>query len=186
MIQLSRLEGFYWVGREGGFAAAVRAMPHKISQPAVYQQVRKLELEMECKLFERVGHGQMRLTSQGQRLYDHVAPFYENLSGIVRAVQANEFGGRLRIVAANRLITTLMPNWLKSTQASLPSLQVELTSTSSPSHELLKSGDADIVIDHFEMPNQPGFGQFKIGQATGFVAVSKNLALRMGLSLIHI
>ena len=68
--------------------------------------------EMECKLFEQFGHGQMRLTSQGQRLYDHVAPFYESLL-YSRAVQANEFGGRLRIVAANRLITTLMPNWLK-------------------------------------------------------------------------
>ena len=183
MIQLSRLEGFYWVGREGGFAAAVRAMPHKISQPAVYQQVRKLELEMECKLFERVGHGQMQLTSQGQRLFDHVAPFYENLSSIVRAVQANEFGGRLRIVAANRLITTLMPNWLKRTQASMPSLQVELMSSNSPSYELIKSGDADIVIDHFDALEQPDFGQFKIGQATGFIAVSNMLAERMGQKL---
>jgi len=42
-MQIARLEGFYWVARTGGYAAAARAFPYPLSQPAVFQQVRKLE-----------------------------------------------------------------------------------------------------------------------------------------------
>ena len=42
-MELSRFEGFYWVGRTGGYASAARAMPRAISQPAIYQQVKRLE-----------------------------------------------------------------------------------------------------------------------------------------------
>ncbi len=66
MIQLSRLEGFYWVGRTGGYASAARAFPYPITQPAVHQQVRKLEGEIGQRLFERVARGKMRLTPAGR------------------------------------------------------------------------------------------------------------------------
>jgi len=45
-IPIARLEGFYWVARTGGYAAAARAFPDPLSQPAVFQQVRKLEDEL--------------------------------------------------------------------------------------------------------------------------------------------
>ena len=39
MIQMHRLEGFYWVATAKGYTAAARAFPYPITQPAVYQQV---------------------------------------------------------------------------------------------------------------------------------------------------
>ena len=42
-IRLHQLEGFYYTGLTGGYARAAAAMPYPITEPAVYQQVRKLE-----------------------------------------------------------------------------------------------------------------------------------------------
>ena len=95
MIQIHRLEGFYWVAREGGYAKAARAFPYPITQPAVHQQVKKLESELNVQLFERVGKETMQLTAGGQRLYDFVKPFFERLPAVVRSVQGGDFAGVL-------------------------------------------------------------------------------------------
>ena len=55
MIQLHRLEGFYWVARSGGYARAARAFPYPITQPAIHQQGKKLETGLGVALRERVG-----------------------------------------------------------------------------------------------------------------------------------
>ena len=55
MINLQRIEGFYWVAKTEGYARAARAFPYPITQPGVHQQVRRLEEELGVKLFERVG-----------------------------------------------------------------------------------------------------------------------------------
>ena len=60
MIQLHRLEGFFWVAKTGGYARAARAFPYPITQPAVHQQVKKLESELELQLFERVAKDNSR------------------------------------------------------------------------------------------------------------------------------
>src|ERR1700753_2987382 len=73
-MQISRLEGFYWVARTSGYAAAARAFPYPLTQPAVFQQVRKLEGELGVRLFERVGKAEVRLTAAGRELYEHAAP----------------------------------------------------------------------------------------------------------------
>jgi DNA-binding transcriptional LysR family regulator len=86
MIQIHRLEGFYWVARTGGYARAARAFPYPITQPAVHQQVKKLEGELGVTLFERVGKSEMALTPAGIRLYEFVRPFYEGMAGVVRSL----------------------------------------------------------------------------------------------------
>jgi DNA-binding transcriptional LysR family regulator len=68
MIQLHRLEGFYRVALHNGYAAAARGFPYPITQPAVYQQVRKLEEELGTRLFERAGRDRVEPTAAGRRL----------------------------------------------------------------------------------------------------------------------
>ncbi|MCA9321778.1 MAG: LysR family transcriptional regulator, partial [Planctomycetes bacterium] len=46
MVQIHRFEGFYWVALTGGYARAARAFPYPITQPAVHQQVKRLEAEL--------------------------------------------------------------------------------------------------------------------------------------------
>ena len=148
MIQLHRLEGFYWVAREGGYAKAARAFPYPITQPAVHQQVKKLEAELGVSLFERVGKESIQTTAAGRRLFEFAAPFFEGLPGLVRGLQGGEYGGTLTIHAAPLFLRRLLPAWLQRLRAERPEVRVDLRETSSPDLEPLRRGEADLVVEH--------------------------------------
>jgi len=183
MIQLSRLEGFYWVGRSGGFTSAARAMPYPITQPAVYQQVRKLELELELKLFERVGRGEMRLTPAGQKLYDFVRPFFDGIPGVVRAIQADEYGGTLRIFAASKFIIELIPTWIAKLRKDRPDIRIELTEAEHPDTSPLDDSRADLIIDHFPEAIPEGYGCRRVGTTYGCFVMPTDIANSIDLSV---
>ena len=50
MIDLHRLAGFHLVATSGGYAKAARAADYPITQPALHQQVKKLEAEVGVEL----------------------------------------------------------------------------------------------------------------------------------------
>ncbi len=182
MIQLTRLEGFYWVGRAGGFSAAARAMPYPITQPAVYQQVRKLEIELELKLFERVGRGDMRLTPPGRKLYDFVRPFFEGLPGVVRAIQSDEYGGTIRISAANKFIVELLPDWIATLREDRPDIRIELTEAVHPDTSVLDDSQTDLIVDHFPEGVPDGYGSQLVGMTYGCFVIPAQIAARLDLS----
>lgn len=154
MIQLHRLEGFFWVARTGGYARAARAFPYPITQPAVHQQVKKLEGELAATLFERVGKDRMLLTPAGRRLYDFVRPFFEKLPGVVRSLQEGDYGGELHFQSAGLLLRHLLPAWVLNIRKRRPDIQVHLRETSMPDVEPLRNGEVDIVVDYLpEIPD---------------------------------
>src|SRR5687768_1222943 len=126
MIQLQRLEGFYWVARCEGYARAARAFPYPITQPGVHQQVKRLESELGVRLFERVGKDRVVLTPKSRALYEYVAPFYEGLSEVERSLRSGEVGGRLRIHASGHMLRHLLPPWLRRLQGERPDIEVLL------------------------------------------------------------
>ncbi|TDJ75659.1 MAG: LysR family transcriptional regulator [Planctomycetota bacterium] len=152
MIQVHRLEGFYWVARTGGFARAARAFPYPITQPAVHQQVKKLEGELGVTLFERVGKGEMALTPAGLRLYEFVRPFYEGMAGVVRSLQGGDYGGELSIRTASLLLRHLLPDWIKRLQERHPGIRVQLEETLKPDVEALRHGEVDLLVDYLPQP----------------------------------
>src|SRR5262245_37068880 len=114
MIQLHRLEGFYRVAYAGGYARAVRQFPYPISEPAVHQQVRKLELELGQRLLRRIAKDRMALTPAGQHLYDFCAPFFERLPAIEREITGGHFAGTLRVDAGPQEIRHLLPAFIRA------------------------------------------------------------------------
>lgn len=152
MIQVHRLEGFYWVARTGGYARAARAFPYPITQPAVHQQVKKLEGELGVTLFERVGKSEMALTPAGLRLYEFVRPFYEGMPGVVRSLQEGDYGGELSIRAASLLLRYLLPSWIKRLQERHPGIRVQLEETNAPDVEALLRGEVDLLVDYLPDP----------------------------------
>jgi len=168
MIQLNRLEGFYWVAREGGYAKAARAFPYPITQPAVHQQVKKLEGEIGVDLFERVGKDRIVLTPAGQQLFDFVAPFYTGLPGVVRRVQSGEAEGEIKIQSAPLFIHHLLPPWLRKLQRKHPGITVELTELEDIGCPRLLAGETDLVIGY--LPKIPkGVGTRRIGTIHAFI-----------------
>lgn len=153
MIQLHRLEGLYWVVREKGYAAAARAFPYPITQPAVYQQVRKLEEELGTPLFERVGRDRVEPTAAARKLYDFCAPFFEALPPLVRSITSGTFGGTLRVEAAPLEIRHVLPSWIQRLRAKRPDIEVQLTEVQTPDATRLLGGRVDLVVDH--LPSVP-------------------------------
>jgi LysR family transcriptional regulator, benzoate and cis,cis-muconate-responsive activator of ben and cat genes len=148
MVQLQRLEGFYWVARTGGYAKAARAFPYPITQPAVHQQVKKLEGELGVALFERVGKDRMQLTAAGSRLYRFVSPFFEQMPGLVRSLKSGDYAGMLRIHAAPMMLRQLLPAWIKRIQKLRPGIHIELREMAIPDVQILRNGDTDLLVDH--------------------------------------
>ena len=172
MIQLHRLEGFYWVARTGGYARAARAFPYPITQPAVHQQVKKLEAELGVALFERVGKDSIQLTAGGQRLFDFVAPFFEGLPGVVRALQGGEYGGTLTIHAAPLFLRRLLPDWLARLRERRPDVRVDLREMPVPELSRLRQGEADLVVDHLpEVPDD--IATMRVGTLRAFVVLPR-------------
>jgi DNA-binding transcriptional LysR family regulator len=146
-MNLQRLEGFYWVAKQQGYARAARAFPYPITQPGVHQQVRRLEDELGVKLFERVGKDKVVLTPRGQLLFDGFAPFYEQLRVLEARVKGGQVGGTLKLGAGGHLLRHLMPEWLRRLQAKRPDISVSLTELPHADLSLLRRGEADLLVD---------------------------------------
>lgn len=147
-IGLQRLEGFYWVARTGGFTKAAKALPYPVTEPAVHQQVRKLERELGSALFERVGRDRMALTPAGKALFDFVAPFLEKLPEEIRSIREGNHGGVLRIFAENLFIREMIPAWIRRIQKLDPKIRVELRAAPALDSELLLRGEADLLLGY--------------------------------------
>jgi DNA-binding transcriptional LysR family regulator len=148
-MQLHRLEGFYWVARTGGYARAARAFPYPLTQPAVYQQVRKLEEELGTRLFARTGGNQIELTDAGRQLYGFAAPFFDRLPAVVRAVQTGAFGTELRIGAEALVLHRLLPEWLRRLHRRMPEVQVDVRELAQGDPEPVQSGAIDLAVAYF-------------------------------------
>jgi DNA-binding transcriptional LysR family regulator len=179
MIGLHRLEGFFWVARTGGYARAARAFPYPITQPAVHQQVKKLEGDLSVALFERVQKDRMALTPAGERLYAFVAPFFEQLPGVLRSLQSGDYAGVLRIHAAPLMIRHLMPDWIKRVQDARPGIQIELRELATGDVGPLRSGDADMIVDY--LPEIPaGIASMQVATMHGFIVLPTKHPLAKG------
>ena len=146
MIQLHRLEGFYWVCKAGGYAKAARAFPYPITQPAVHQQVKKLEQDLGLTLFERVAKDRMLPTPAGRTLFDFVAPFFEHLDSVLRALKSGDYGGELHIDAQGILLRELLPSWLKRLKRKRPDVRIMLSEMVTFDVSRLRNGEADVVV----------------------------------------
>lgn len=173
MIQLQRLEGFYWVARCEGYARAARSFPYPITQPGVHQQVKRLEEELGVRLFERVGKDRVILTPEGRTLYDYVAPFLDGLPAVARSLRSGEMGGRLRIHASGHMLRYLLPPWLRRLQSQRPDIEVELFESKVPAVAAVRLGEADLLVDHLpEVP--PDFEARQVGKTRPFLVFPSN------------
>jgi DNA-binding transcriptional LysR family regulator len=170
MISLSRLEGFYWVAKTGGYARAARAFPWPITQPGVHQQVRRLEQQLSITLFERTGKDSVALTAAGQALFDAVAPFYEALPALEAAIQGGTLGGTLRIHAAGHVLKHFLPPWLRALQKARPDIEVALHEAKTADLELLRRSEADLLVDWVPVVPKDLEAQ-KIGEVKAFIVV---------------
>ncbi|MEC8253022.1 MAG: LysR family transcriptional regulator [Planctomycetota bacterium] len=148
MIDLHRLAGFHLVATSGGYAKAARAADYPITQPALHQQVKKLEAEVGVELLMRVGKDTMLPTPAGERLLEFVTPFFRDLPRVVEGVRTGDYDGALTIQAESLLIRQLLPPWLVALRKRRPQAQLTLQELTTVDLSALRSGAADVVIAH--------------------------------------
>src|SRR5262245_29092769 len=146
MVELHRLEGFHLVATQGGYARAARAASYPITQPALHQQVRKLEAEVGIQLLERVGRDQMRPTPAGAHLLAFLLPFFRDLPAVVKSLRSGEFDGTLSIQAESLLIRQLLPGWLLALRKRRPRTQLNLRELIDVDVAPLRTGAADVLV----------------------------------------
>jgi DNA-binding MarR family transcriptional regulator len=95
--RLQQLKGFCYAVQTGSISRAAERM--FLSQPSVSLQIQALEKELNVTLFERRGP-RIRLTPEGQTLYELSLPLLEGLDTLAREVRVRKFGGGSHDVVA--------------------------------------------------------------------------------------
>jgi len=131
-MSYSQLRAFHFVALKGGFSRAAEAM--HITQPAVSEQVRKLEQDYDVLLFNRE-RKQICLTRAGETLFLLTKQFFEierQIEEYISEARA-EMDGQIRIIADSaRHVTQIL---------------IEFRKRYPKVHVLLQSGNSEDVVD---------------------------------------
>jgi DNA-binding transcriptional LysR family regulator len=143
-MEWQQVVGFYQVAKLGSFTKAAKATFR--TQPALSQQIKALEEELDCHLFERIGKRKLRLTSAGERFLTFAESILENYDSL--RADLNELKGsqkgRLKIAAPFTTLYHLFPEVLKEYTESFPQVELTILDRSQQTViELVKSGDID-------------------------------------------
>jgi DNA-binding transcriptional LysR family regulator len=189
MDDLRLLKVLREVALRGSFSAAAEALSY--SQPAVSQQIARLEAQAGVKLLER-GHKGIELTPAGETLVRHTERILAQLAEAQAELTeiASSARGRLRIAAFATAAGTIVPLAVSAFRRVRPGVQVDLHLLDPPlSIPALRRGDFDLVITEeggFEAdPSLEGLGVERLMDDVLFAALPGDhpLATRRAIAL---
>jgi len=133
---------FYTVATCGNITKAAEKL--YISQPAVTMSIKKLENELEIKLFVRNKRGVV-LTSEGKVLYEYVSKAMENISLAENKIENFKKleTGNIRIGIGTNLTKFFLINYLEKFHKKYPKININLDT--SMTNELLKKLNEDKI-----------------------------------------
>ncbi|MCR4651386.1 MAG: LysR family transcriptional regulator [Lachnospiraceae bacterium] len=143
---LDYIKVFYYVAKTGSLTKAAEEL--MVSQPAVSQAVKQLEEELGVRLFVRVARG-VRLTSEGEQLYDNVSRGYALMeSGVKKIRQMKDLElGEIRIGASDMTLEFYLLSYLEVFHERFPAIKVTVTNAPTPETlKLLKEDKIDFGI----------------------------------------
>ncbi len=145
-MDVRQLRYFLAVARTGSFVKA--AEQEGVAQPSLSQMIKKLELELEAPLFDRLGRT-VRLTAHGEALLPHAEAVLRSIEQGRKAVEAARSATRGTVSLG--VIPTLLPGAfapvLDEFRRAFPEIQVHLTErTTENLLEKLRLGELDIAL----------------------------------------
>ena len=141
-LSLDNLRTFVSVIELGGYAKAGEFVGR--SQPAISLQIKKLESQLERKLFTKVGQRHLP-SADGNWLYPKAKELLELNDNIFRSLIPAPLSGRLRLGIPNEFASTLLPGPIGEFSKRYPDVSLEVTS--SLSRDLLHPSQRD----HFDL-----------------------------------
>ena len=189
MDDLRLLKVLREVALRGSFSAAAEALSY--SQPAVSQQIARLEAQAGVKLLERQHKG-IKLTPAGEALVRHTERILAQLAEAQAELSeiATSARGRLRIAAFATAAGTIVPVAVSAFRRLRPGVRVDLQLVDPPeSIPALRRGDFDLVIAEEggfeEEPSLEGLGVERLMDDVLYAALPADhpLATRRAISL---
>ena len=146
-MDLQRLRGFYWTAQLGSVSGAAQMI--NVSQSAISHQLRALEEELGCKLYERSRRG-IVLTSDGQRLIPYarrVIHTVDDLKSEFSEIQGRPHG-TVRIAAFRGIATHSLPAIVKKFHQLHPNVRLDISSRAYDTSTLqqVADGQADLGV----------------------------------------
>lgn len=138
---------FAVVVREGGIAAAARRL--HVTQPAVSNQLKKLQDTIGEALYRRAGRG-IELTGAGRHLYGHAQRMADSLADAEDLAEALRGAntGLVNIVASQTVGAYLLPPIVAAFRSHAPGIHLELASYNSREvMERLRGCDLALIED---------------------------------------
>lgn len=139
----SQLKAFHYVAKHGGFSRAAEAL--YLTQPAISEQVRKLEQDHDLLLFQRE-RKRVNLTPEGEQLYRFTKQYFEIEDQIEDYLSETKaaIDGELRIIADS---AHHMTSFLGSFQKKYPKITITVRSGNTEEIlEELRSYNAEIGV----------------------------------------
>ena len=143
-MDLGQLRYFSKIVEHRSFTRAAKDC--SVSQPALSQQIAKLEKELGQPLFERQGRT-IRLTPAGQVLQTHAETILQLVEDAKRQITDDGQTGRICVSAIPTIAPYLLPNLLTSVASQFP--QASFVISEDTTEKLLKrcsSGDVDVGL----------------------------------------
>jgi len=146
-MTLRQMEYFLAVAEEGSFSQAAGRL--SVTQPALSQQVRALEIDLGVALIERLGRG-VRLTSAGRAYLPHVRATLAARGRARRAVQEVVAGkaGELELATVISVGVGVLFKPLLAWHAELPEVAIRISEFSHRRalEEFAASGEPDLAV----------------------------------------
>jgi DNA-binding transcriptional LysR family regulator len=189
MDDLRLLKVLREVALRGSFSAAAEALSY--SQPAVSQQIARLEAQVGVKLIER-HHKGIELTPAGEALVRHTERILAQLADAQAELSeiASSARGRLRLASFATAAGTIVPLAVSAFRRLRPGVHVDLALVDPPvSIPALRRGDYDIAIieegGFEEEPSLEGLGVERLMDDVLYAAlpVDHPLATRRAVAL---
>jgi DNA-binding transcriptional LysR family regulator len=143
-LETELLRTFVAIAEEGSFSGAARVVYR--TQSAVSQQMRRLEILLDQRLFEKVGR-QRKLNEAGQNLLTYARQIIALNDQAALTVKSSQITGDVRIGAPLDIADSILPRFLATFANANPLVHVMLTVERSPNlMPLLEDGRLDMTL----------------------------------------
>lgn len=183
-INLEYYRVFYTVCLCSSITAAAEQLC--ISQPAVSQAIRQLEIALGCRLFSRIPRG-VRLTKEGEILFSYVKRGMEAfLDGehMLSRIQNLETG-EIRIGASDMTLKFYLLPYLEHFHEQYPKIKIMVSNRPTPETlELLQKGHIDFGIISTPFDSRPEISSIPVRSACNIFIAGSNYHAALGKRIL--
>lgn len=147
-MKISQLRSFLSVVEHGSIRGAARALG--LTQPAVTQAMRELELSLDVPLLQR-GTAGVELTVYGKSLAQRASVIEREIERAVTEIRGIRDGssGRINIAISTAVAMQILPKAFAAFRSKFPAVEVRLNEASIPNAlPRLLDGSVDYMISH--------------------------------------